>query len=134
MTSYCIRNHHHNMIRHRAPTKTTRCSRTPSTRPSAILDKLFKSSSSNTASKALDELLSAVAGSDRGITTTPAQLKDIKQLFEQLENGGKSMVGTPKTITGTWKLVWTTEKVRLLYTPPPPLHRFLTYLLYPYIP
>lgn len=57
----------------------------------------------------LKELLALVANTDRGIKTTKEQRKKIESYFDRL--GDLGSLGTRNTVQGTWKLVWTTEKV-----------------------
>lgn len=60
-----------------------------------------------TAKKNLSKILEIIASKD---ATEQATISEIKSLFDEIENipGNE---GTEKSISGTWKLVWTTEKV-----------------------
>jgi PAP_fibrillin len=96
---------------HRAPTSHQSRRQAP-VAPRAFLNKLFGQSTATPASKtALNRLLSTIDGTNRGQSTSKASLAIIKECFEELEASGP--VGTEKSISGTWRLVWTTEKETL---------------------
>lgn len=80
--------------------------------PQAFLNKLFSPSSAIASKPTLDRLLQLTRDGDRGLATTPQQLAEIKECFETLEASGS--VGTESNISGTWKLLWTTEKVNFI--------------------
>jgi hypothetical protein len=102
-------------------TKTLRLQSAPTTQrshrqapisPQAFLNKLFNQSTASSASKsALNRLLTTIEGTDGGLTTNKASLATIKECFEELEEIGPT--GTEKSISGTWRLVFTTEKETL---------------------
>ena len=75
----------------------------------ALFDNLFSPSKANSSKASLKKLLSTIGGGDYGANTTPQQLAEIKEIFEDLESSGPA--GTQSNISGTWKLMWTTEKV-----------------------
>jgi len=54
----------------------------------------------------------ALKGTSRGISTSPAQKAKILEAVASLEGAGKGTVTTSgQDVDGTWKLLWTTEKV-----------------------
>lgn len=57
-----------------------------------------------------EQLLVAVQGTDRGVTCSEEEKRDILKLTEELGEIGKDQVTTGDTLSGTWKLAWTTEK------------------------
>jgi hypothetical protein len=72
-----------------------------------------KSSTSPKAKAALGKLLEKTVDSQRGLSTDNGQQrKEIEALFTELEECGRA--GTPESVTGTWRLLWTTEKVGLV--------------------
>jgi hypothetical protein len=110
------------------PTRTVprRSARCAAVQPRAFLDKLF-SAAKPAQSSSLARLLETVDATDRGLATTPQQLQQIKQCFEELEAAGKT--GKEGNISGTWRLLWTTEKVRHATAAAPfsrPFHSFFS--------
>jgi len=80
--------------------------------PRALLDNFFSQIAASSASKSsLNRLVKTIDGTDRGMSTSKASLATLKECFEELEALGRE--GTEKNISGTWKLVWTTEKETL---------------------
>lgn len=63
----------------------------------------------NPASKTLKELLDVANTTRRGIDTSRETRQQIEVYFSRLQEIGPQ--GTPDSINGTWKLLWTTEKV-----------------------
>jgi hypothetical protein len=59
----------------------------------------------------LDKLLTLVQQNNRGVAIKKEQLAEIKQLFAEVENSGSQ--ATEEDISGTWRLLWTTEKARM---------------------
>lgn len=57
----------------------------------------------------LEKLLKVSMESERGLTTSPTQLATVRQCFEELET--LECRGTRENLSGTWRLLWTTEKV-----------------------
>jgi hypothetical protein len=57
----------------------------------------------------LEKLLKVSMESERGLTTSPIQLATVRQCFEELE--ALECRGTRENLSGTWRLLWTTEKV-----------------------
>ena len=82
--------------------------------PNAFLNKFLSFSKAKASKSTLNRLLELATDGDRGLTTTPQQLAEIKQCFEELEASG--LIGTESNISGTWKLLWTTEKVNFVRT------------------
>ena len=58
-----------------------------------------------------NELLIACEVTDRGLDTSPEQRAVINDLVDRLAELGASTVTTDESISATWKLLWTTEKV-----------------------
>ena len=50
-------------------------------------------------------------GTRRGLDTQSAQKTKILDAVESLQDIGKDSVTTGQDIDGTWKMLWTTEKV-----------------------
>jgi len=63
----------------------------------------------NSATKIKSELKTLIANSERGSKTTSKELKKINECFNALES--LDMAGTRSSISGSWNLIWTTEKV-----------------------
>jgi hypothetical protein len=52
-------------------------------------------------------------GTNRGVSTSPSQKAKILEAVASLEGAGKGTVTTSsQDVDGTWKLLWTTEKVK----------------------
>lgn len=64
-------------------------------------------------SGAVDDLLAAIEGSERGCRTSKSQRARIDAALGVLEEAGYDNVPINKSLSATWRLVWTTEKVRL---------------------
>lgn len=80
--------------------------------PQAFLNKIFSQSTATLVSRsALNRLVKTIDGTDRGMSTSKASLAILKECFEELEASGRK--GTESNISGTWKLIWTTEKETL---------------------
>lgn len=58
-----------------------------------------------------ENLLTAIQGTDRGVTCNEEKKKEILKLTEELAEIGKEQVTTGDSLSGTWKLAWTTEQV-----------------------
>ncbi|GIL71736.1 hypothetical protein Vretimale_828 [Volvox reticuliferus] len=56
------------------------------------------------------ELLEVVSRTDRGVSTSPADLRAIQSAVAELRRAGEGTETTGKEQTGTWELVWTSEK------------------------
>lgn len=67
-------------------------------------------SKTSTRKTTLDKLLKVVDQTQRGVAVQKEQLAEIKQIFAELENTGS--IATEEEISGTWRLLWTTEKAR----------------------
>lgn len=87
-------------------------SSTRHTRTSAILGNIFQrtTTSQKKLTAALTDILRLTESADKGLRTTPQQLVEIKQAFAELEEAGQKSYADP---SGTWKLLWTTEKETL---------------------
>jgi hypothetical protein len=80
--------------------------------PQAFFGKMFSQNTATSASKsALNRLVETIDGTDRGMSTGKASLAILKECFADLEASGRR--GTENNISGTWKLIWTTEKETL---------------------
>lgn len=64
-------------------------------------------------SGAVDDILAAVEGSERGCCTSRSQKARINAALGVLEEAGDNTRPISKGLSATWKMVWTTEKVRL---------------------
>lgn len=64
-------------------------------------------------SGAVDDILAAVEGSERGCRTSRSQRARINAALGVLEEAGDNTRPISKELSATWKLVWTTEKVML---------------------
>ena len=67
---------------------------------------------------AVQELLRAIEGTDRGVNTSPEQRQEIFRAIEALEalpasGNGAAERDDSASVSATWKLLWTTEKVLL---------------------
>ncbi len=65
---------------------------------------------------AVQELLRAIDGTDRGVNTSPEQRQRILRAIDALETLPASGNGAAErddsaSVSATWKLLWTTEKV-----------------------
>ena len=59
-------------------------------------------------------LLQAIQGTRQGLETSAAQKADILAAVEELVDAGAGIAtASSSTINATWKLLWTTEKVRV---------------------
>jgi hypothetical protein len=58
------------------------------------------------------ELLQLVAGSSRGVKSDPAVTAQILSLVARLTEACGSATTTGPELSSTWRLLWTTEKVR----------------------
>jgi len=67
----------------------------------------------NQSDEILKEIISIAEGTNRGIDTTPGQLRELKEYFSKLRdltsNGGEFLRNV-KSLDATWRLLWTTEK------------------------
>lgn len=59
----------------------------------------------------IEDLRDAIEGTQRGVTTTQKDNKEILAAVESLAELGKGTVNTGENLSGRWKLLWTTEKV-----------------------
>lgn len=64
---------------------------------------------SSKANASLQSLVKMSMECERGLKTSPAQMAAIRQCFEELES--LECRGTRENLSGTWRLLWTTEKV-----------------------
>ena len=62
-------------------------------------------------SGAVDDILAAVGDSERGCRTSRAQKARIDAAVGVLEGAGDDSDPVSKSLSATWKLLWTTEKV-----------------------
>ena len=60
---------------------------------------------------AVHDLLTAIRGTERGVSTTGAQRQAILTATAALTELGRGSTTTCDTLSATWKLLWTTEKV-----------------------
>jgi hypothetical protein len=58
------------------------------------------------------KLLEAIKGSQRGLDVSASLKEEILRCVEELEEMGKLSITTNDEINATWKLLWTTEKVK----------------------
>ena len=56
-------------------------------------------------------LLNAIKNAERGLETPPSTTQDILQAVNELEEIGRGKVTTGTSLSATWRLLWTTEKV-----------------------
>ncbi|GIL45968.1 hypothetical protein Vafri_3079 [Volvox africanus] len=56
------------------------------------------------------ELLEVVSRTGRGVSTSPADLRSIQNAVAELRRAGEGTETTGKDQTGTWELLWTSEK------------------------
>lgn len=75
-------------------------------------------------SPAIDQLLEAIEGTERGLSTSAEKQEQIDAAIAILEEAGKGSVTSGESLTATWRLVWTTEKVqeKVLMQPFPQLY------------
>ena len=68
---------------------------------------------------AIDDLLAAIEGTGRGCTTSSSQRAKIDAAINVLEGAADRGNDFGTDLTATWKLLWTTEKVRSQLHPSP---------------
>lgn len=99
-----------------ASTASCRRSRALTVRPAAFFDFLkgaLTPTSKPKTNKTVAELLQAVEPTQRGLATSKEDAEAIMALVEELQAQSESEVTTGPTLSGTWKLLWTTEKETL---------------------
>ncbi len=74
---------------------------------------------------AVQELLRAIDGTDRGVNTSAEQRQQIFRAIDALETlpagkDGAARRDNSTSVSATWKLLWTTEKVLLRKHEDPP--------------
>lgn len=73
-----------------------------------------RASASSEAKLALDDILAAIDGTDRGLKTSASAQTEIKRAVEALSIvNQQSKTTAPELLSATWKLMWTTEKETL---------------------
>jgi hypothetical protein len=60
------------------------------------------------------ELLKLLDDTERGLKSNAAQTKEILEVVDRLKSGSEGTTTTGSNLSATWKLLWTTEKVRAL--------------------
>ena len=68
---------------------------------------------------AIDDLLAAIDGTERGCKTSSSQRAKIDAAINVLEEAAEVGNDLSTDLTATWKLLWTTEKVLCLPREPP---------------
>lgn len=66
---------------------------------------------------AIDDLLAAIEGTNRGCQTSSSQRAKIDAAINVLEGAADRGNDFSLDLSATWKLLWTTEKVRLYSSP-----------------
>ena len=61
---------------------------------------------------AVQRLLSSIEGADRGLGNSPEQREEVLAAAAELARLGGGTTTTGSDLSATWKLLWTTEKVR----------------------
>jgi hypothetical protein len=61
----------------------------------------------------VQQLLSAVEGTQCGLQTPDSKQKQIMELVESLKAANPTAVTTGSDLSATWRLLWTTEKETL---------------------
>ncbi|KAG2490625.1 hypothetical protein HYH03_011016 [Edaphochlamys debaryana] len=80
----------------------------------ALITQATKSAvSTKEAAAAKAELLRLVKGTERGVSTSASDLSAIKSAVQVLRAAGEGSATTGAEQSGTWELVWTTEKETL---------------------
>ncbi len=70
----------------------------------------------DTVSSVKKELLSLLSNTQRGVSTSPADRKAIMDAVAELKAAHEGRNTTGPDSSGTWELLWTTEKVRVVHT------------------
>lgn len=60
-----------------------------------------------------DKLLALIAKTQRGVATTPDELKSIAEVVDRFQASAATMTTTTQNLSSTWELLWTTEKETL---------------------
>ncbi|KAI7748627.1 hypothetical protein M8C21_012427 [Ambrosia artemisiifolia] len=83
------------------------------TRPTTLTPRA--SLTSQSLSSAKSNLLNLISDQNRGITTQsdPQKLSQITEAIDTIASINSDQVTTDKTLSGTWRLLWTTEKEQL---------------------
>lgn len=87
--------------------------RSSSTAPNAFLDSLKSifSGASKEKARLENKLLDAVKGTKRGLVNTKEQVEAITSAVEALQELCVDDTTTSASLSATWRLVWTSEKV-----------------------
>lgn len=62
----------------------------------------------------LQKLLKSIQETERGLTTSRTQKLAIEKLVDEIATNSSTLITTDEIQTGTWKLLYTTEKVSCL--------------------
>ena len=77
--------------------------------PQCVLQGLFRQRPR--ARKTAQSLQDALAATERGLQTAAPQRAEILALVDALEKDGRDQDNTGSSVSATWRLLWTTEKV-----------------------